>query len=142
MNKNSKSIIFCQFSTEKLFTLKLIIYISSHAICFQFFYTSANLEILMPSIKKFFTLIIYILSHVIHFEFFYALANFEMDAINKFVLKNAKATLPWVVLYEEKRRKCNIDKKPFRWLNGRSMPYPNHLKENMPMIFPNSWVVD
>jgi hypothetical protein len=22
------------------------------------------------------------------------------------------------------------------------MPYPDHLKENMPMIFPNSWVAD
>ena len=22
------------------------------------------------------------------------------------------------------------------------MPYPDHLKENMPMICPNSWVVD
>jgi hypothetical protein len=22
------------------------------------------------------------------------------------------------------------------------MPYPNHLKENMPMICPNNWVVD
>jgi hypothetical protein len=48
----SKSIIFCQFSREKLFTLKLIIYISSHPICFEFFYTSMNLEILMPSIKN------------------------------------------------------------------------------------------
>ena len=27
-------------------------------------------------------------------------------------------------------------------LNGRSVPYPDHLKENMPMTFPNSWVVD
>jgi len=32
--------------------------------------------------------------------------------------------------------------KEFKQLNGRSMPYPDHLKENMPMIFPNSWVVD
>jgi hypothetical protein len=39
----SNSIIFCQFSTKKLFTLKLIICISSHAICFELFYTSENL---------------------------------------------------------------------------------------------------
>ena len=32
--------------------------------------------------------------------------------------------------------------KEFRWLNGISMPCPNHLKENMPMICPNSSVVD
>ena len=34
------------------------------------------------------------------------------------------------------------DRKEFRWLNGRSVPYPNHLKENMPIIYPNSWVAD
>jgi hypothetical protein len=33
----SKSVIFCQFRTKKLFTLKLIIYISSHAIFFNSF---------------------------------------------------------------------------------------------------------
>jgi hypothetical protein len=55
----SKLIIFCQFSINKLFTLKLIIYISSHAIYFEFFYTSMNLEILIPSINSFFKLIIY-----------------------------------------------------------------------------------
>ena len=27
-------------------------------------------------------------------------------------------------------------------LHQRSMPYPDHLKENMPMICPNSWVAD
>jgi len=27
-------------------------------------------------------------------------------------------------------------------MNGRSVPYLDHLKENMPMIFPNSWVAD
>jgi stalled ribosome alternative rescue factor ArfA len=47
----SKPIIFFQFSTKKLFTLKLIIYISSHAICFELLYTSMNLEI--DSINKF-----------------------------------------------------------------------------------------
>jgi hypothetical protein len=46
-----KSVIFCQFSTKKLFTLKLIIHISSHAICFEFFYTLGNLEI--DAINKF-----------------------------------------------------------------------------------------
>jgi hypothetical protein len=45
-------------------------------------------------------------------------------------------------LYEEKRRKWDSDRKSFIWLNGRSMPYPDHLKENMPKICPNSWVVD
>ena len=39
---NSKSVVFCQFSTKKLFTLKLIIYIWSHAIHFELFYTSTN----------------------------------------------------------------------------------------------------
>jgi hypothetical protein len=33
----SKSFIFFQFSTEKLFTIKLIINVSSHNICFEFF---------------------------------------------------------------------------------------------------------
>ena len=28
------------------------------------------------------------------------------------------------------------------WLNGRSMPYHDHLKENMSMICPNRWFVD
>jgi len=48
----------------------------------------------------------------------------------------------WVALYKEKRRKWDSDGKEFRWLNGRSMYYPDHLKENMPMTYPNSWVVD
>ena len=38
--------------------------------------------------------------------------------------------------------KWDSDKKEFRWLNGRSVPYPNHLKENMPKICPNNWVSD
>jgi hypothetical protein len=42
-----------------------------------------------------------------------------------------------------KRKEGNgIVTKSFRWLNGRNMPYPDHLKENMPKICPNSWVVD
>ena len=56
----SKSIIFCQFSAKRLFTLKLIIDVSFHAICFEFFNTSTNLEILILSINSFFKLIIYI----------------------------------------------------------------------------------
>ena len=31
--------------------------------------------------------------------------------------------------------------KEFKWLNGRSMTYPNHLKQNIPKC-PNSWVDD
>jgi hypothetical protein len=72
----------------------------------------------------------------------YTSTNLEIDAINKFILYNMEATRPWVTLYEEKRRKWDSDRKAFRWLNGRSMPYPDHLKENMPKICPNSWVAD
>jgi len=38
--------------------------------------------------------------------------------------------------------KWNSDRKEFRRLNGRSMPYLDHLKENIPVTCPNSWVVD
>ena len=69
------------------------------------------------------------------------IAKSKIGIIKKFILYNAEATQPWVTLYEEKRRKWEIDRKKIRWLNGISMPYPNHLKENMPMICPNSWVV-
>jgi hypothetical protein len=65
-----------------------------------------------------------------------------MDTINKFVLYNVDATRPWVVLYEKKRRKWESDKKSFIWLNGRIIPYPDHLKENMQKICPKSWVAD
>jgi hypothetical protein len=65
-----------------------------------------------------------------------------MDTINRFILYNAEETQPWIMLYEEKRRKWDSDRKAFRWLNGRNMTYPYHLKENMPKICPNSWVVD
>ena len=34
------------------------------------------------------------------------------------------------------------DKKEFRRLNGRSVLYPDHLKENMLKICPNSWVAN
>ena len=69
-------------------------------------------------------------------------ANAEIEAINKFVLYNSEATQPWVTLYEKKRMKWDSDRKEFRWLNGRSVPYPDHLKENMPKICPNSWVAN
>jgi hypothetical protein len=65
-----------------------------------------------------------------------------MDAINKFALYNMEAMRPWVMLYEDKIRKWDSDRKAFRPLNGRSMPYPDHLKENMPKICLNSGVVD
>lgn len=42
----------------------------------------------------------------------------------------------------EKRRKWDSDGKQFKWLNGRSVPYPDHLKENIRMTYPNSTVVD
>jgi len=41
-----------------------------------------------------------------------------------------------------KRMKYDNDKKELRQLNGRSMPYPNHSKENMSMICPNNWADD
>ena len=92
----SKSLIFCQIIyTNKLFTLKFIMYIRSHIISLEFLYTPANSEI---------------------------------DATNKFVLYSVKEIQPWVALYEEKRKKWDRDRKSFRWFDGRSMPYPNHLK--------------
>ena len=48
----------------------------------------------------------------------------------------------WVALYEEKKRKWDNNRKKNRMFNARIMPYPNYLKENMPVICPNSWVVD
>ena len=68
--------------------------------------------------------------------------NLEIDVINKFVLYNTEVVQPWVTLYEEKRGKHDSEKKSFRQLNGRSVPYPNHLKEDMPKICPNSWVTN
>ena len=38
--------------------------------------------------------------------------------------------------------KWDSDRKEFKRLNDRSVPYPDHLKENMPKICPNSWVTD
>ena len=51
-------------------------------------------------------------------------------------LYNSEETQPWVALYEQKRMKWDSDRKEFRWLNGRSMPYPDHLKENMTKYAP------
>ena len=64
--------------------------------------------------------------------------NSKIYAINKFILYNAGETHPWVALYEEKRRKLDINRKEFKWLHGISIPFPYHLKGNMPMICPNS----
>ena len=69
-------------------------------------------------------------------------ANAEIEANNKFILYNSEATQSWVALYEQNRMKWDSDRKEFRRLNGRSVPYLNHLKENMPKICPNSWVTD
>ena len=49
---------------------------------------------------------------------------------------------PWVVLYEENKRKSEIDKKDVRGLNSRNMPYIDHLKEKVPLICPNNLVHD
>ena len=69
-------------------------------------------------------------------------ANAEIEAINKFVLYNSEVTQLWVALYEQKRMKWDSDRKEFKGLNGISVPYIDHLKENFPKIRPNSWVVD
>ena len=47
--------------------------------------------------------------------------NVEIDAINSLFLYNIEEMKPWVTLYEEKRRKWDIDITKFRWLHGRSM---------------------
>ena len=38
--------------------------------------------------------------------------------------------------------KWDSDRKEFRRFNGISVPYIDHLKENMPKICPNSWAID
>lgn len=86
-------------------------------------------------------LIIYFCSHIIFLEFLYALANVEMDAINKFSLCNVEKMKQRVALYDEKRKRWGSDREAFIWSNGRSMPYLDHLKEIMPKICPNVWVV-
>ena len=82
-----------------------------------------------------------LISHVLYVSLI-SLADSEIEVINKFIIYNSKVTQPWVALYKEKTRKWDSDRKGFKWLNGRSEPYPDHLKQNMPMIFLNSWVVD
>lgn len=61
-------------------------------------------------------------------------------AIDNLILYNSEVTQSWVTLYKKRRTKWDTDRKEFRPLNGRSVPYPDHLKENMPMKFPNSSV--
>ena len=68
--------------------------------------------------------------------------NAEIEVIYKFTLYNSEVTQLWVALYNQKRMKWDSDRKEFRQLNGRSVPYPDHLKENMPKICSNSWVAD
>ena len=69
-------------------------------------------------------------------------ANAKIEEINKFTLYNSEVTQLWVAFYDQKRMKWDSDRKEFIRLNGISVPYPNHLKENMPKICPNSWVAD
>ena len=38
--------------------------------------------------------------------------------------------------------KGTVTGKKLKQLNGRSMPYLDHLKENMSITYPNNWVVD
>lgn len=68
--------------------------------------------------------------------------NLAIDCINKFILCNVKVMKQWVTLYEDKREKWDNDMKAFKHFNCRSMPYLDHLKENMPNIYPNDWLVD
>ena len=79
---------------------------------------------------------------MIHIELLYTSLNSKIDSINKFILYSVQEKQPWVVLYEEKRRKWDNDMKESILLNTRSMYYPNHLIENMSNIYPNSWVDD
>ena len=81
-------------------------------------------------IEKLFTLIliIYISYHIIFLEFLYTSMNAEIDAINKFVLYNTEAMQQWVVLYEEKIKKWDSDRKAFRGSDGRIVPYPYQKK--------------
>ena len=71
--------------------------------------------------------IMYILISYVLYVVLISSGNAEIEAINKFVLYNSKVTQPWIALYEQKKMKWDSDKKQFRWLNGRSVPYPNHL---------------
>ena len=84
-------------------------------------------------IEKLFTLIliIYISYHIIFLEFLYTSMNAEIDAINKFVLYNTEAMQQWVVLYEEKIKKWDSDRKAFRGSDGRIVPYPYQINVNI-----------
>lgn len=53
----------------------------------------------------------YDLPHIIHFNLMNASVNSEIHAINKFVLYNVDVMQPWIILYEEKKMKCDGDKK-------------------------------
>ena len=72
--------------------------------------------------------IIYILISCVLYVCLISSANAKIEAINKFVLYNSEETQPWVILYEQKRMKWDSDREKSRWLNGRSVPYPDHLK--------------
>ena len=80
-----------------------------------------------------------LISYVLYIDFISS-ANAKIEAINKFVLYSYEVTQLWVALYEQKRMKWDSDRKEFRQFNGRNVPYPNHLKEIVPKICPNSWV--
>ena len=84
---------------------------------------------------------IYLISNVLYVGSISS-ANGEIEEINKFILYNSEVTQSWVALYEKKRMKWDSDRKQFIWLNGRSVPYLDNLKENVPIICPNSWVAD
>lgn len=70
--------------------------------------------------------IMYILISYVLYVGFISSADAKIEAINKFVLYNSKATKPCVALYEQKGMKWDSDNREFIWLNGRSVPYPNH----------------
>ena len=53
----------------------------------------------------------YILISYILYAGLISSVNLEIEAINKFILYNSKASQLWVVLYEEKRRKWDSEKK-------------------------------
>ena len=70
----------------------------------------------------------YILISYVLYVGLISLENAKIEAINKLILYSYEATQPWVALYEQKRMKWDSDRKGFRRFNGRSVPYPDHLK--------------
>ena len=72
--------------------------------------------------------IIYILISYVLYVGLISSVNAKIEAINKSILYNSEVTQMWVVLYEQKRMKWDSERKEFRLLNGRSVPYTNHLK--------------